>query len=179
MCDSSLGNFESAALDPAVRNARAWLALVLVACCALPLSLAQASEAQVNQRIIESLYAAFQRGDAEAIAALMHEDVEWIAPGPSIIPFAGKHRGRDSVQRFFELAVQSIDVIQQTVHRYIAQRDQVAVLVLEHMRAKRTGKEYRTEAVHLYTLRDGRVVRFEEFADTAAQAAAFEPDAAR
>lgn len=43
----------------------------------------------------------------------------------------------------------------------------------EDNRVRATGKEYFTRWVHLYTLKDGLIVGFEEFADTAAIAAAF------
>lgn len=56
---------------------------------------------------------------------------------------------------------------------FIAQGDQVVVLGEERMRIKATGRIAENRWVMVFALRDGRIVRFREFDDTAAVAAAF------
>ncbi len=41
------------------------------------------------------------------------------------------------------------------------------------MRVKATGRSYETEWAHVFTLREGKIVEFREFADSAAVAEAF------
>ncbi len=41
------------------------------------------------------------------------------------------------------------------------------------MRVKATGRSYETDWVHVFTLREGAVAEFREYADTAAVAEAF------
>jgi ketosteroid isomerase-like protein len=43
----------------------------------------------------------------------------------------------------------------------------------ERMRVKATGRTYETEWAHVFTVREGKVMEFCEYADTAAVAEAF------
>lgn len=129
-----------------------------------------------NVAALKQLYAAFGKGDLQAISALMSEQVEWTHPGPKVIPFAGVFKGHDGVQRFFQIAGERIEVQEQKLHGFMEQGDRVAVLGYERMKVKATGREYQSNWVHLYTLRDARVIRFEEFIDTAALVQAFKQD---
>lgn len=126
-----------------------------------------------NVAALKQLYAAFGKGDVQAIAQLMSDQVEWVHPGPAVIPFAGTFKGHQGVQQFFQIAGERIEVQEQKLFSFVEQGDCVAVLGYEHMKVKATGREYRSNWVHLYTLQDARVVRFEEFIDTAALAEAF------
>jgi hypothetical protein len=130
-----------------------------------------------NRAVIAGIYESFETGDTATILGSMADDVVWLHPGPGSIPFAGKFEGKAGVQRFFDTAIASIDVLEQRVHTLLADGDQVAAIGFERMRVKATGREYASEWVHLYTLRDGKVVRFEEYIDTAALVAGFAPPA--
>jgi ketosteroid isomerase-like protein len=66
-------------------------------------------------------------------------------------------------------------VLDQQVFDFLVKGEMVAALGFEKMRVKSTGKEYQSNWVHLYTLCNGKIVRFEEFIDTAAVAAGFVP----
>jgi len=134
---------------------------------------AEIDETAKNLGIVENLYQAFANGTVKDITSLMDEDVEWLVAGPATIPFAGSYCGKSEVERFFSNAISQIEVVEQTIDRYIPSGNTVAVLIYEHMRVKSTGKEYRTNAVHLYVLENEKIVRFEEFVDTAAQVVAF------
>jgi uncharacterized protein len=134
---------------------------------------AKTSTVSANEQVIKKLYAAFQRGDVEAITTLMDDNVEWIVPGPPEIAFAGTFNGKEGIRRFFSIAVEGLEVREQKINGFLAVGARVGVLGYEHMLVKSTGREYRTDWVHLYTLRHGKIIKFEEFVDTAAQAAAY------
>lgn len=129
-----------------------------------------------NKRTVDAIYAGFQSGDVEAIIAQVADDVVWIVPGPKSIPFADRFVGKDGVRRFFRAVSDNSEVIELTVLDTISLDDRVVVTGREHMRVPATGKEYRSRWVHNYRLRNGKVIEFEEFADTADQAASFTPD---
>lgn len=131
---------------------------------------------QANIQAVRDIYAGFASGDMNAILANMDETIVWQHPGSGEgIPFAGTFEGKAGVLRFFELAMQSIDVLDQRVLELISDAGRVVVLGYEHMRVKSTGQEYRSNWVHLYTFRNGKIVQFEEFIDTAALRRAFLP----
>jgi uncharacterized protein len=134
---------------------------------------AQAAPKQDNVRLVRNLYAAFERGDVDSVVALMDDKVVWSIPGPASIPFAGRFEGKQGVRKFFDAAVATLDVGEQKVTGFIIQGSKVGALGYERMIVKATGKGYRSNWFHLYTLRNGKIVQFEEFVDTAAQAAAF------
>jgi ketosteroid isomerase-like protein len=53
---------------------------------------------QEDADAIQSVYAAFTRGDIPAVLDALTDDVEWFLPGPpEVIPFAGMRRGREQV----------------------------------------------------------------------------------
>ena len=110
----------------------------------------------------------------ETILNDMSETIVWTHPGnPNQIPFAGKFEGKAGVSRFFEIAFEQIDVLEQNIKSLIDGDDKVIVLGYEHMRVKNTGREYKSNWIHMYTLADGKIVGFEEFIDTAELVFAF------
>ncbi|MEP7242721.1 MAG: nuclear transport factor 2 family protein [Gammaproteobacteria bacterium] len=156
-----------------LRGRVAVVLLALMAGAGTSVSAAAEPAKDPDLKVIETLYAAFEKGDVEAIVALMDDSVEWVAPGPAIIPFAGTFKGKEGIRRFFTMAVERLEVRDQKVTGFLSKRGLVAALGFEDMLVKSTGKTYRSNWVHLYTLRHGKIVKFEEFVDTAAQAAAF------
>jgi ketosteroid isomerase-like protein len=49
----------------------------------------------------------------------------------------------------------------------VAQGDKVVALGDYAWRVKSTGREYESDFVHVFSVRDGKVARFQEFMDTA------------
>ena len=45
---------------------------------------------QDNRALVQRGYDAFGRGDIEALLVLLDDNVEWITPGPSDLPTAGR-----------------------------------------------------------------------------------------
>jgi ketosteroid isomerase-like protein len=146
--------------------------------CSQPQAREGRAQVDINREVIMQTYAAFQRGDVEGILTFFDESVVWVVPGPSIIPFAGRFEGKEGVRRFFRAAVDSLDVLEQKTLETIADGDRVLVTGYERMRVRATGKEISSRWMHVYRLRNGKIIAFEEFVDTAAQASGFTPDAA-
>jgi ketosteroid isomerase-like protein len=123
---------------------------------------------QDNRALVQRGYDAFGRGDIEALLALLDEDVEWITPGPSELPTAGRRRGRQQVAEFFQ-GVNSLFEIQRFEPEvFVSEGDRVVVLGSETTRVKATGKLLNMRWVHVFTLRNGKVAVLEEYQDTAA-----------
>ena len=130
-----------------------------------------------NLGIVKSIYKGFETRNIDTILNAMSEEVVWLHPGDAdLIPFAGTFKGREGVVRFFEIAFAQIDVLEQKIQSYEGSGDKVLVLGYEHMRVKNTGKEYRSNWIHMYTLSNGKVIAFEEFIDTSALVTAFSPN---
>jgi ketosteroid isomerase-like protein len=126
---------------------------------------------QDNRALVQRGYDAFGRGDIETLLSLFDENIEWITPGPPEMPTAGRRRGRQQVAEFFK-AVDGLSEIQHfEPHTFICEGDRVVVLGRATERVKATGKVLESEWVHVFTVRNGAVVTFQEYLDTAATVA--------
>jgi uncharacterized protein len=122
-----------------------------------------------NVELIQAAYKAFELGAIPDILDKLHEDVEWILPGSSTgIRLMGHRRGRAQVAEFFASLAEDEEALQFEVRRFIAQDDMVIVLGHYEWRVRATGKTAESDFVHAYTVRADKVVRFQEYTDTAA-----------
>ena len=121
--------------------------------------------AKQSVEIVEGAYAAFARGDVPGVLAAMADDIEWHeAEG---MPYGGVHRGGDAVVRnvFAPLAADIHDFTVTPIE-LIPSGETVAVVARYTGTGKSTGKEMDLEVVHVWDVRDGKIVRFRQFADT-------------
>ena len=127
-----------------------------------------------NVEIVQACFAAFQRGDVPAILNMCEDNVEWIEAGdPKSIPFAGRGKGKSSAAEFFRIVGETSDMLKFEPQQYVASGDRVVALGAWDLRAKATGKVVRSEWVVDFTVRNGKVTRWQAYYDTAATQAAF------
>ncbi len=127
-----------------------------------------------NTKVVQDIYAAFGRGDLPAMLGMLAEHVRWFFPHGEVIPWGGERRGRDEVTQFFTTLLQHVDFELFEPRSFVAQGERVVVTGAERMRVKATGRTCEVEWVHAFTLRDGRVVEFREYTDTAGIEAALD-----
>ncbi|MBA3320140.1 MAG: nuclear transport factor 2 family protein [Pyrinomonadaceae bacterium] len=128
-----------------------------------------------NTKVVESIFANFGRGDVPGVLAALAEDVEWLIPGPSIIPYAGLRRGHEEVAQFFMALGGAVEFEQFEPREFVAQGDTIIVLGFERGRVRATEKVFDNPWAMRFQLRRRRVVSFRSYEDTAAVAAAFSP----
>ena len=121
-----------------------------------------------NVAVVQRAYDAFGRGDIAGLLALLDENIPWETPGPSDLPTAGKRRGHQAVAEFFQTIGAVGDILQFEPTTIVAQDDIVVVLGRETNRVKATGNTVDFEWVHVFTVRDGRIVAFKEYGDVSA-----------
>jgi ketosteroid isomerase-like protein len=126
-----------------------------------------------NKSAIQGIYAAFGRGDIPAVLDALTDDIEWTFHGPPEIPYAGRHRGRDAIARFFTIVSEVATIKEFVPQKFLADEETVAVLGRERVTARRTGREFDVEWIHVFVFRGDRVAEIFEFTDTAALAAAY------
>ena len=126
-----------------------------------------------NTEIVKRAYAAFKSGDMEALMRTYADDISWEFYGPSTIPTAGTRKGLAGVREFFATVDSAMTAQSFEPREYIAQGDQVVVLGDYSWKIKSTGRTFTSNWAHVSTLKNGKVVRFREYTDTAASAAAF------
>ena len=128
---------------------------------------------EANIKLIQDVYAAFGRGDVPTLLASLTDDVRWEMVGrPSDFANFGVRNGPAEVGEFFRLVgeLEEFDLFEPRV--FDAGGDKVVVQGRAEGRLRATGKPVKTDWLHLFTLRDGKVSGFREFLDTAQYAEA-------
>ncbi|MEZ5475778.1 MAG: nuclear transport factor 2 family protein [Steroidobacteraceae bacterium] len=123
--------------------------------------------------MVRELYAAFARRDIQAMLARLAPDVVWSEPENPFNPAAGTHRGHQGFLEWVQIGREAEDIEVLEPQQFLADRDTVAVVGHMRCRARQTGRIYESDFVHVVTLRDGKIVRFQEFFDTYAAGEAF------
>jgi ketosteroid isomerase-like protein len=124
--------------------------------------------------VVGAFFAALGGGDFPGALALLDDEVVWTYHGPSAsIPFAGTFGGKAGVEAFFGAFGSVAEPIEMTPRSMVEAAGQVYVRGIEKARVKATGKEYSVEWVHVIEVADGLILRFDEYLDSAAVAAAF------
>lgn len=151
----------------------ALLAIAPAAAPALAADTAPAAAAS-PKATVQALYAAFGAGDMAKIMSLIAEDATWTYYAPkAMLPFAGTYKGRDGVAAFFTNDAKYVDVKGNDVNEMISEGDKVVVLGQEHGVVRATGKAFDARWTHVFTVKNGQIVGFEETIDSAAIYQAF------
>ena len=121
-----------------------------------------------NIDIVRDLYSAFQRGDIDTVMAGMSPDIDWRSVGdPEHWPGFGERQGREAARGYFDVLAEELDFRDFQVHEIDACGDKVIAEGVSKVAFKQGGLPVDAEWAHIYTLKDGKIVRFREFMDTA------------
>jgi len=78
---------------------------------------------------VQSMYAAFGRGDVATILAGASQDIDWESVGrPSDFPALGRRKGTKEVQDFFKVVAENEDFSDFSPREFYAVDDKVFVL---------------------------------------------------
>jgi len=110
-----------------------------------------------NVARLQDGYAAFAKGDFAALNDLLAEDVMWHGGGRSQL--SGEFRGREAVYAYFGKVMEVTEgYLHLDLHAVFADDEHGAALVVTT--ASRGGRSVTTNDVHVFHLRDGKVVEF-------------------
>ncbi|HKR21273.1 MAG TPA: nuclear transport factor 2 family protein, partial [Pyrinomonadaceae bacterium] len=122
-----------------------------------------------NKQAIEGLYAAFGRGDVPFVLSTLHPEIEWWEAESFIYADKNPYRGPQSVLLgVFARLVSEWD-------GFAAKPDEVldagddAIVACGHYIAKhkKTGRAVKAQFAHVFKFKDGKVVKFQQYTDTA------------
>ncbi|MER5488771.1 nuclear transport factor 2 family protein [Streptomyces sp. NPDC002812] len=116
--------------------------------------------------VVRRQYLASANGDLEALRATLADDVEWTEMAG--FPLAGTYRTPDGVTSAV-MEQLGKDWDDWTAHddTYVVDGENVVVLARYTATNKDTGKDIDVRVAHHFIVRGGRIVRFEQFVDTA------------
>ena len=127
-----------------------------------------------NIALIQSIYAAFGRGDIGFIAAHTAEDARWdfntsASPVPWHVPVTGPQEVPDFLAAFSG----NVDVEMFDPRHFIAQGEDVVVQLGLAYTVKSTGRRVREEQLQWWKVRGGKIAALRHFEDTAQVLAAW------
>jgi ketosteroid isomerase-like protein len=127
-----------------------------------------------NIELVQSLYAAFKRGDIGAIIGALAPDVSWHTHGrPEDYPTLGPRKGPQAVQQFFATVAAEQTAVDFSPREIFGSGDRVCALGHYDWIVRKTGRKAGSDWVHVFTVRNGKITTFDEFTDTAQFAAAY------
>jgi ketosteroid isomerase-like protein len=118
---------------------------------------------------LDRYYAALKAGDRVALRGVVSDDIEVHYPAPEgLLPWAGDWTGFEGFEAFIaavgdHLLIDAVEPL--AIH---AAGDTVIAVLKGEWTVKATARKVRTETVNIFTLRDGKIVRYQVFTDTAA-----------
>ena len=127
---------------------------------------------ETNVDIVRRGYEAFGRGDVNGLLALLHDQITWVTPGPADLSTSGRRTSPQEVGAFFGTLSELYEFQRFEPAEFVAQGNRVVVIGSETVRVKATGAVLDLDWIHVFTVRDGKVVAFQEYFDTAAVVAA-------
>jgi uncharacterized protein len=83
-----------------------------------------------NIKVVQEAYAAFSRGDVQAILDRLDDSVAWTAVygAGSNVPMAGERRGKAAVGEFFKLVATHVNFARFEPKEFVATGDKVVAL---------------------------------------------------
>jgi ketosteroid isomerase-like protein len=128
------------------------------------------------EAVLDRWYAALRSGDMAAFRGVAAPDivVRWNGPH-DLIPWAGEHHGLEAALDFFGKVGAALEILSVAPVERLLAADKALLVLAGHWRVRATGQELHLRAANLFSFRDGLVVAYEVFPDSAAFARALKP----
>jgi ketosteroid isomerase-like protein len=127
-----------------------------------------------NIKTIQDIYAAFGRRDIPTVLEALAPDVSWgIVGREADVPFAGVRQGKAGAGEFFRLLAETQEISRFEPQKFMAAGDTVFAWGRYDWTMRRSGVAGVSEWLHVFTIRDGKVVAWRGHQDTAMLADAY------
>jgi ketosteroid isomerase-like protein len=116
---------------------------------------------------VRDLYDAYERRDFDRVAALIHDDIDWVIYAPvGIFPFAGPRRGRAAVLQALAAIGEQYSLQSYKPEIMIVDGDRAAVMSDVNFVQRATDRTLRFRIANFLRLQDARVIEFREFVNS-------------
>lgn len=136
------------------------------------------SNAPAPSETVGAVYAAFGQGDLPGLFALLHPEVDWSltvsAPGAERVPMLRNGVGHQAAEHYFA-GVAQLEMHVFDVGRLFVDGDAVVAEIHFEATHRETGKRTAIDELHHWVVRDGQVVRYRPYLDTAALIELYRP----
>jgi uncharacterized protein len=118
--------------------------------------------------IVRGWYQALEADDLPTAIALCSSEIELRYPAAGRLPYGGTWEGPEGVEHWAGAHDSMEEILEFETDDPIVDGDRTAVPGHFRGRSRQSGREWETRFVHVLTVRDGHLVRFEAHFDTAA-----------
>jgi len=127
-----------------------------------------------NIKAVQRLYAAYGRGDIDAVVAELADDVDWAAEAAGTsVPWWGNFRGKEEVPRFFKEIATNVEISEFDLVSFMSNDTAVVATVHWTFTVPATGKTASMYMQHWFRFADNKIVFFRGSEDTDQSARAF------
>ncbi|HEU5163869.1 MAG TPA: nuclear transport factor 2 family protein [Thermoanaerobaculia bacterium] len=142
------------------------ITLALLLCFAL-LGCATTGTPAGNEQVVRSIYEAFARGDGAAVIGALDPNVHWMEAENIFLADRNPYIGPQAVaEGVFGRIAQAWSDFRVTTQDFVTEGDTVVVMGRYAGKFNATGRSLDAQFVHVWTLANGKVVKFQQYADT-------------
>lgn len=122
------------------------------------------SEEQIQ--VIRRIYDAFAVKDLDVLLSHFHGEIEWIVADSSPLADGNPYRGLDALREQVFTRILAVFDFAIRPDEWIVAGDRVIMMGYYDGALAGSGKPFRAQVAHIWTLRDGKVTRFQQYLDT-------------
>jgi len=116
-----------------------------------------------NAKLVSDAYEAFARRDVATVLALV--DPQFEVQQTELLPWGGTYHGLEGLGNFFTKLLTHIDS-QVELEEFIEAGERVVAIGYTRGQVKATGQNFEVRIAHIWTVKDGKLLRFEPYIDT-------------
>ncbi len=119
-----------------------------------------------NLDLVKAFYLSFKAKDKNAYLQLCDDNVEWTVM--ATFPNGGTHVGKKAVfEQYFPKLFSRFIEFHAYPEEFLNAGDNVIVLGKYTGIGKNSRKNFESPFAHIYTIKDGKIIKFRQYADTA------------
>lgn len=122
-----------------------------------------------HEELVRNVYDAYARRDVAAALSHFSPEIEYVQT--DLLPWGGRYQGIEGVQVSLGKLLAHVDSLVE-VEEMISAGDHVVVIARTRGTARTSGASFDVRAVHVWTVVEGSILRFEAYIDTPAMLSA-------
>ena len=122
-----------------------------------------------NKKVIENIYAAFNSRNYEGVLSHFTDDFEWQAADNSPLADQSPYHGIEAIREgVFARIAAGFEKLEVEIDEIFEGDGRVVVLGYYHGKFHGNANESKTQLAHIWTVRDGKATKFQQYIDTLA-----------
>jgi uncharacterized protein len=113
--------------------------------------------------VVKDVYNCFAKDDIAGFLNLCACNIEWVVNGPTTLEKCRTFKGHGGVQEFLKILGDSWEFSTFTPKQFLTDGSTVVVLGEEKGRDKKSGIPFENRWVHVFDVKDKKIIRFREF----------------